>query len=41
MKWENWLEKWGMTSLKISVPSLEMDKEQFSKKGNKLWQKFK
>jgi hypothetical protein len=25
MKWRKWLEKWEMTSLKISVPFLEME----------------
>jgi hypothetical protein len=25
MKWSHWLEEWGMTSLKISVPFLEME----------------
>ena len=25
MKWKEWLEKWGMTSLKIKTPFLEMD----------------
>ena len=25
MKWSKWLEKWDMTSLKISVPFLEME----------------
>lgn len=25
MKWRKWLEKWNMTSLKISVPYLEME----------------
>lgn len=25
MKWKDWLEKWEMTSLKISVPYLEME----------------
>lgn len=25
MKWEKWLEKWDMTSLKITLPFLEMD----------------
>jgi hypothetical protein len=25
MKWSNWLEKWDMTSLKISAPFLEME----------------
>lgn len=25
MKWQKWLEKWDMTSLKISVPFLEME----------------
>ena len=25
MKWKEWLEKWSMTSLKISAPFLEMD----------------
>lgn len=27
MKWKSWLEKWEMTSLKISVPYLEMEWE--------------
>jgi hypothetical protein len=25
MKWQGWLEKWGMTSLKIKTPFLEME----------------
>ena len=25
MKWRKWLENWGMTSLKIKPPFLEMD----------------
>jgi hypothetical protein len=25
MKWSHWLEQWGMSSLKISVPFLEME----------------
>lgn len=25
MKWQKWLEKWDMTSLKISVPFLQME----------------
>jgi len=27
MKWQDWLEKWGMTSLKIKVPFLQMNWE--------------
>jgi hypothetical protein len=25
MKWSHWLEQWGISSLKISVPFLEME----------------
>lgn len=40
MKWEKWLEKWEMTSLKISIPYLEMEWKPNDSDRNAAWELY-
>jgi len=40
MKWNKWLEKWGMTSLKIKAPFLEMEWAPTEPDKNAAWQLY-
>ena len=40
MKWNDWLEQWGMTSLKISVPFLDMEWRPKDEDKNAAWEMY-
>ena len=40
MKWEEWLEKWSMTSLKIKTPFLEADWQPRDKDKDAAWELY-
>lgn len=40
MKWREWLEKWSMSSLKITVPFLEMDWAPKDKDKDAAWELY-
>ena len=40
MKWKDWLEKWEMTSLKISIPYLEMEWTPNDSDKNAAWELY-
>lgn len=40
MKWNKWLEKWGMTSLKIKIPFLEMEWAPQEADRNAAWELY-
>ena len=40
MKWEKWLERWGMTSLKINFKFLEMQWEPKDEDKNAAWELY-
>lgn len=40
MKWRHWLEEWGMTSLKISLPYLEMEWEPKDEDRSAAWEMY-
>ncbi|NQU80949.1 MAG: hypothetical protein HQ543_05470 [Bacteroidetes bacterium] len=40
MKWNDWLEKWGMTSLKIKTPFLEMDWQPQDEDKSAAWELY-
>ncbi len=40
MKWSRWLEKWGMTSLKIKPPFLEMEWAPQDEDRNAAWELY-
>ena len=40
MNWKQWLEKWGMTSLKINAPYLEMEFKPQDNDRNAAWELY-
>ncbi|CAB5508196.1 hypothetical protein [uncultured Gammaproteobacteria bacterium] len=40
MKWSKWLEKWGMTSLKIKTPFLDMEWKPQDEDKNAAWELY-
>ena len=40
MKWKQWLEKWEITSLKISIPYLEMEWKPKASDKNAAWELY-
>ena len=40
MKWSDWLEKWGMTGLKIKAPFLEMDWSPIDEDRSAAWELY-